>query len=212
MDFSGKIRGARAILCWSREQMAERSGVSVGSLRNIEEGGNNPTDSTVRKILRTLTAAGIELSDTGITQPDSTFLHFKGEDFFNEVLEDVYFTLIDTSNAELLLENADDRLSPPETVGLYRKIRNLGVKMRQIVEAGNTYMMGPVAEYRWVPSEYYDNGYLKLVYGDKVYLDLGPTGVLIKNSTLANYSRKDFNLKWSFLPKPDAESTADVRF
>src|SRR5690606_16101752 len=78
-----------------------------------------------------------------------------------------YYTLLDKKNGECLFLFADDRASTPEGNNRIRKLRNAGIRMRQLVQEGNRYLMGPVGEYRWVPREYFMN-YVTLIYGDKV--------------------------------------------
>lgn len=211
MDISEKIRAGRAVLDWSREELAERSGVSISALTVLEGGSANPKEGTIRKITRALSAAGLVLAEDGVSKPDDSFVPVSGADLFLDVLDDVYYTLLDMKKPELLIEYSDDALSPPEVVGRYRKIRNIGIRMRQLVCEGNTYLMGAVSEYKWLPSQYFKN-YLRLTYGDKVFLDFGESGLLIRSSASAEAARNDFNFKWDMLPELDVESTANVRF
>lgn len=210
MAFSDQLRGARAMLNWTRQDLAERTNLSVNGIKNIEDGGV-PNERTKNKILKALGSGGIRLTENGVEKAANTFVILDGEDFFIEVLDDIYLTLLDAKNPELLIEYSDDRKSLPEVIGRYRKIRNAGIKMRQMVEEGNTYLIGPVSEYRWIPKKYFLN-YLKLIYADKVLLDMGTSGTLIKNSELAESQRKDFELKWTLLPPVAVESEANVRF
>ncbi len=210
MAFSDQLRGARAMLNWTRQDLAERTNLSVNGIKNIEDGGV-PNERTKNKILKALGSGGIRLTENGVEKAANTFVILDGEDFFIEVLDDIYLTLLDAKNPELLIEYSDDRKSLPEVIGRYRKIRNAGIKMRQMVEEGNTYLIGPVSEYRWIPKKYFLN-YLKLIYADKVLLDMGTSGILIKNSELAESQRKDFELKWTLLPPVAVESEANVRF
>jgi transcriptional regulator with XRE-family HTH domain len=53
-------RGARAMLGWTREQLAERSKVSAATLADFEAEKRTPYDRTLADIRRALEEAGIE--------------------------------------------------------------------------------------------------------------------------------------------------------
>lgn len=55
-----QCRGARAILNWSREELAKRSGVSVAALADFETGKRAPYGRTLADIERVLVEAGVE--------------------------------------------------------------------------------------------------------------------------------------------------------
>jgi transcriptional regulator with XRE-family HTH domain len=57
---SGQSRGARAMLGWSREDLAERSKVSAATLADFEAGKRTPYNRTLADIRRALEDGGIE--------------------------------------------------------------------------------------------------------------------------------------------------------
>ncbi len=61
-----QIRGARAVLGWSAQSLAERSGVSLRTLIRLEKVDGVPLGriSTLMEIQKTLEAAGIEFIGT----------------------------------------------------------------------------------------------------------------------------------------------------
>lgn len=61
----GQIRAARSLLRWSRGKLAETAGLSLNTIKAIENGTTDPKASTLRKIERVLAAAGIELIEAG---------------------------------------------------------------------------------------------------------------------------------------------------
>uniref|UniRef100_E6VQ06 Helix-turn-helix domain protein n=1 Tax=Rhodopseudomonas palustris (strain DX-1) TaxID=652103 RepID=E6VQ06_RHOPX len=68
-----QIRAARAWLCWSRNDLSERSGVSPGSIAMYEQGRSVPYDDTLAKLRAAFEAAGIRfhfvgMSGTGISR------------------------------------------------------------------------------------------------------------------------------------------------
>ncbi|WP_238271990.1 helix-turn-helix domain-containing protein [Methylobacterium cerastii] len=57
---SAQCRAARAMLGWSREDLAEKSGVSRPTLADFETDKRKPYDRTLADIQRTLETAGLE--------------------------------------------------------------------------------------------------------------------------------------------------------
>jgi transcriptional regulator with XRE-family HTH domain len=211
MDFSGKVRAARAILNWSREELAKRAGLSVTGIHKIENNEANPKAQTIHKLEKAINAAGVEFTEDGIKQPENTVTNLSGEHWYLEMLDDAYYSLLDRKDAELLIEYSDDRLSPPEVIASYRKIHSCGIRIRQLTIEGNTYLPGPVNDYKWIPANYFRN-YLRITYANKVCLDVGDRGILINSPIFAEAAKHDFDLKWHLLPELEVESTANVRF
>jgi transcriptional regulator with XRE-family HTH domain len=55
-----QLRAARALLGWSREDLAEKSGVGANTTKDFEINDSNPKLRTVQKWMRTLEQAGVE--------------------------------------------------------------------------------------------------------------------------------------------------------
>jgi transcriptional regulator with XRE-family HTH domain len=55
----GQCRAARAIVGWSRADLAERSGVAASTLADFEAGKRTPYARTLADVRRTLEAAGV---------------------------------------------------------------------------------------------------------------------------------------------------------
>ena len=89
--------------------------------------------------------------------------------------------------------------------------------MRSLVKEGNTYLMGKLAEYRYLPAAHFHNN-ATVIYGDKfATMILDPTtaedtaAIIIHNPHIAAAQRNLFNLIWSSSRKP-SKSTAEVRY
>jgi DNA-binding XRE family transcriptional regulator len=61
-----QCRAARCFLDWSREEMAEASGVSKETIKNFEHGEYAPNAATRAAILETFEAHGLEFIDGGV--------------------------------------------------------------------------------------------------------------------------------------------------
>jgi predicted transcriptional regulator len=58
-----QLRAARALVGWSRETLAEKSGVSAVTCKLFELGDSDPRLSTLHKWRRALEAAGVTFID-----------------------------------------------------------------------------------------------------------------------------------------------------
>jgi len=210
------VRAARAMAGWTLEEMSEKAGLGIVTLRDIENEKVSPRERTLSRINMALAKAGIEVTADGVREKREKAIVLDSENWFLDALDAI---MLEASNnvprhkRELLVWYSDDRLSPPEVIDRYRAMRAAGITMRQIVEQGNTYLMGDVAEYRWVPKEDFENN-VTLIFGGLVILDAKSepaSGVLINDMAAADQQRRIFNLLWKVLPKPE-ESLADVRF
>ena len=214
MDFASKIRGSRAVLGWTREELGRRAGLSVPGITGIEQGGS-PNARSRKKIIRAFENAGLVFTRTGIEQDDSPVVlltHENPEQCYLLLLDDVARVLGQAHDPELLISYADDRVSSNAVNDRYRALRGAGVAMRQLVEDSNTYLLGPLEEYRAIPADHFVNR-VTLIYGDNIAIVTAGenTITIIRDSLNAARERSTFNLLWSVLPQP-AESTADERF
>jgi len=207
-----QVRAGRALLDWSQKELAERAGVSEPSVTNFEKEKSTPNQATIDKIFSAFGLAGVAFIDRGVFLKEDTVTTIDGDDWYLRLLDDVYYSLMDKKDGELLLICADDRMSPPEVNNRYRKIRNAGIKMRQLVEDGNTYLMGPLKEYRYVPKEHYTN-YVCLVYGNKVAVctDHNSKAVVFNDAMLSAMWSNIFNIMWDTLKQPE-KTDAPERF
>lgn len=210
LTLAEKIIGSRSILGWSQAELAEAAGLGSATIQSVES-GKSCNVRTEEKLTRALSRAGIEVTEDGIRKPDATITRLHGENWFPELLEDAYLTLLDAKEKELLIFGGNNRVSPPIVVGGFRRLRQIGVRIREMVEEGDDYLMGPESDYRWIPSAYFKN-YITVIYGHKVLNDFGMHGILFTNREWAEAERNKFNFLWSCSPELTIRSTADVRY
>jgi predicted transcriptional regulator len=63
MILPAQLRAARALVDWSREDLAKASAVPAPTIRDFELGNTDPKQGTVHKWRRALEAAGVEFTD-----------------------------------------------------------------------------------------------------------------------------------------------------
>lgn len=215
MDFKAKIKASRAVLDWSQTQLAKASGLSVPNIQRLEAGNSSPNARTQNKLIRTLKKQGIIFSEKGIEYEEFPVYFTEGkshEDAYLKLLEDAFEHLLTVKNPELLIMFSDDSVSPASVNTMYRKMRAKGIKMRQLIQEGNNYIIGPLDEYRHLPEKYFINR-VTLIYGDRIANETTDVkkGVIKVDPVNANIQRNMFNILWSVLEKPK-ETVSDERF
>ncbi|HEX4078298.1 MAG TPA: helix-turn-helix transcriptional regulator [Rhizomicrobium sp.] len=212
-----QIRAARSLLDWTAEALAKQAGLSREAIQKIESGAVQPRSSNLAAILDVLDAHGIEFNgERGVAFKDDQVVTLKGENIFFRLLDDVIATLKGHPKPEALFACVDDRKSPPAVIENYRNLRHAGIAMRSLVKEGNSFLMGRLTEYRYLPARHFHNN-ATVIYGDKfatMILDANGKDVgaiIIHNPHIAAAQRNLFNLVWSNATKP-TKSTAEVRY
>lgn len=59
----GQCRAARGLLDWSQQDLADRAGVGIVTVRQLEAGSNQPRRATLEVIQRAFESAGVEFID-----------------------------------------------------------------------------------------------------------------------------------------------------
>jgi predicted transcriptional regulator len=72
-----QIRAARALLGWKQVDLAEASGVSEISVKNIERGATDPRVSTVHALQLAFEKAGVVFLDPGDVRNGGAGVRFK---------------------------------------------------------------------------------------------------------------------------------------
>lgn len=210
-----QIRAARGLLNWHQKDLAARAGISKDSVKNIENEITHPQPSTLERIKSALELSGIVFTEYGVEYRKETVSFFEGDEWFSSLLDDVYNTMNGMDGAELIVDMGNDAISAqrPRIMERYRKIRAAGITMRQTIKQGDTFLLGPKTEYRWVPEAYYKN-WIEVIYGPKVAISVAGEKkcMVIKDENLALREKLKFDLLWKLLKQPDRESTANVYF
>ncbi|HAI13473.1 MAG: hypothetical protein CMJ41_03250 [Phycisphaerae bacterium] len=212
MISSPQIRAARVMLNWSQKELADVSGVSINAIAKIESEKVQPRESTISELQKTLEAAGIQFLKNGVQFREDLLTHIPTKDAFIRILDDVYHSLKDSENKELLYVCVDDRLSPQEVIDAELRLRKAGIQFKTFIEEGNTHILYPLEEYRYVSQDYFNNNTL-VIYEDKiatmVYQGKEETGgIIIHSPSLSQSLRNICQALWITLEKP-TKTTAD---
>lgn len=192
-----QIRAARAILDWSREDLASATSLSPDTIRRIESDALQPRTSTLSAIKAAFERRDIQfLPNNGLARQDNTVTVLEGKSCLVRLYDDIYHALKDTGG-EVLVLCADDRSLEPEVMLAENRLRAAGIRMRQLIEAGNEMHVGPDNEYRTIPSAFFHHE-MQVVYGTRVASCLSSKHkvVIINDGSWATMARKTFDLMW----------------
>lgn len=212
-----QIKAARAMLDWSQRLLAEKcSEVSEPTIKLIESGKVNSTETTLNAIKRTFENAGIEFTrQNGVRMRDDllTVLERRdaGDNVYLRLLDDIYYTVKGTYG-EVLFSFVDQSLSPQAVVDRQLLIRKDGGTMRFLVRNGDTFLRYPLDEYRYLPKGSYLNNSI-VIYGNKIAFVINRLDkiIIINDADAAEIKRMEFELIWQLGKKP-VKSTAEKRY
>lgn len=214
MIFSRQIRAARAMIELTQEDLAREADISLATIQRIESGdeGNARTQAKIRKALHSL---GVRFTESGLIWDEFPVLFTQGnthEEAYMQLLTDAHNHLKTIKNPELLIMYADDRVSPASVNDKYRMIRKDNIKMRQFIKEGNDYILGPLDEYRYIPTKFFANR-VTLIYGNRIANETADVrrGIVRVDPLNAEIQRNTFNMLWDMLEKP-IRTISDERF
>lgn len=201
---TAQIRGARGILGWSQQDLAQRTGISATSIGAIENNQTTPRENTLSTIRKAFESGGIEfIGLDGVRIRTGDVRTYVGKDGFIEFYDDIYETVRDAPT-EILVSNVDERAFV-KTLGDYAhvhvdRIKALGnVRYKILVREGDTYIPGSdYAEYKWIPKELFSSVPF-YVYGNKLAImlfDNEPSVILLRYPSIAEAYRVQFYDMW----------------
>lgn len=207
-----QIKAARAMLDWSQKVLARHcETVSEPTIKLIETGKINSTPETLGAIQKTLEDAGVEfLPQRGVRFRDDLLTVIEGRrdvNIFLRLLDDIYYSLKDRGG-EVLWSFVDEGLSPPEVVERENMIRKAGIRYKSLIRYGDMNFQHDTEEYRWLPKgQFLAN--LTAIYSDKFAVIVNKPGtsqvekiILIKNASIAEMKRKEFEIIWNYCEQP----------
>ncbi len=167
---TAQIRGARGILNWSQQDLAQRTGISATSIGSIENGQTTPRESTLATIRKTLENGGIEFIGLEGVRVQSNYTQtLKGADGFSAFLDDVYQTAIlngtEAKPTQVFLsnvvhENWTKWMGPERWANHTRRMtenKNI-MDVRIIVKEGDwNFPAKAYSQYKWFPKEKFND-------------------------------------------------------
>jgi transcriptional regulator with XRE-family HTH domain len=205
---SAQIRAARGLLNLSQKELADRAGISLNLLNNIERGVANPKPASIKAIRRALENDGIEfLEENGVRERGEKFEFrtIEGQEILRKYYKDLLRTFA-TKTGEILYMGIDNRRmfqNDPLKLAAYKtfeqEIKKLGVTERLLFLEGDTNFMSDINCYRWIPKELFTEIPVT-IYGENVAIILwGPPSrmLIIRNKAIADTFRRQFEAIWT---------------
>lgn len=204
---SDQIRAARALKNWSQTDLAERTGLAVPTIANIELGKQIPGKNTIEKIIDAFTIGGIIFTEHGVEFYKNEIFSLVGLGKFQHFLADAIRLLEDkpVREREFLVFSADDSRTSEEEVALYKEMHKKGIAHKSIVSNKGNILSSVPQEIRSIDKKYFDEKGAVFVFGDKIaFYTAQETNqeaktLIITNVRIAETYRKIFNFMWDSL-------------
>lgn len=208
---SKQIRAARGLVNLSQRELAEKAGLSLNALNNIEREVGNPRADTLQNIRHALEGQGVEFLEGHGVRLKGEVLDIEkveGPDIV-AVLTHFYGDFLDKltgSNGEVLymgIDNSRFEHQDMERLRMYKRFEKeaikRGINERLLFLEGDLNFLSSRNNYRWVPKELF--GEIPMaIYGDNISIILwGPPVrlVIIRNAAIAETFRRQFDAIWS---------------
>lgn len=208
-----QVRAARALLDWSQDMLAEMSGVSRATIKNIESRLSLPRLETASALQQTFEEAGVEfLPGSGVRMSDRMINTHEGIGSNKILVEDMYVTLRD-SGGEILIAFLDEGQAIRDLGTEYllehmRKRQECGITHRLLIHPEEKNITAPLDSYRIIPKEYF-SAHPFLIYGPKLALlssNPVPRVIIIKDDRFVESARNLFNFIWDRTEMPSAKN------
>jgi DNA-binding XRE family transcriptional regulator len=212
MPSPAQIRAARAMLNWSRDDLAVATGLSADSIFKIEKGSVQARGTTRDQLTRSFLQQGVIFTDNDGVQRQATDIQiYKGREGFVSWAEDVYQTVKD--GGDIAISGSRESyfaqwLSPEQSAERTELMAAIGDKLvcRAILKEGDfDFAYSAYATYKWIDGEHWDSDPI-YVYGSKLALiefhEDGPIITVINSSHAARAFRKMFMSMWDSVCRP----------
>ncbi len=217
---TAQIRGARGILNWSQQDLAQRTGISATSIGSIENGQTTPRESTLSTIRKTLENGGIEfIGLDGVRLRTGDVRVFTGQQGYLDFFNDVYETLSKKPGL-VRASNVDERQfvqwhgeHGAEHLKKMESLKSKNVTYKFLICEGDDYFpASDYAEYKWLPQSQFSSVPF-YVYADKlgiILFDNEPKIILINFPAVADAYIKQFDAAWELASVPTVKGRMKV--
>jgi transcriptional regulator with XRE-family HTH domain len=207
-----QCRGARGLLGWTQQDLADASGLSKTAINNFEKGHSDIKSESLRAIRMAFESADVEfLGQDGLRKKTETTRIFKGSSATGELLQDIEDTLKVSTGGELLIAHVDNRISSRiSTQILFNHIEFLKrnkIQERVLCAEGTKNVLSPHDECRWLPKDKIAAGIPTFIYGTKVAFELWDQAmiVVINSAEAQAAERRRFEYLWAKAEIPMAQ-------
>jgi transcriptional regulator with XRE-family HTH domain len=209
-----QCRGARGLLGWTQQDLANACGLSKTAINNFEKGHSDIKTESLRAIRLAFESSDIEfLGLEGISKRTETFKTLRGENALSELIDDIHVTLNHQTGSEILIsfitQNIAERITTQKLFNHIEFLKNNNIKQRILCSEGLKQVLSPTDECRWINQENAQMGTTTFIYGDKIAIELwDQSTIIIAKSHDANTAERGrFEQIWKTALIPDQIST-----
>ena len=198
-----QCRGARGLLGWTQQDLADASGLSKTAINNYEKGHSDIKAESLKAIRMAFESAEIEfIGEQGITKRIETTKILRGANALNDLIDDMHQPL-GTNKTEILISHVDQDLPGRLTTQkLFKHIDFLkthNIKQRIITSEDTGQLLSPEDECRWAAMTIPGRNQTSYIYGGKVAIELWDSKMIIVINSIeaSDAERKRFEYLWS---------------
>lgn len=203
-----QIRAARALKNWSQTDLAERTGLAVPTIANIELGKQVPGKNTIEKIIDAFKIGEISFTPHGVEFDRNEIVTLSGWGKFKNLLIDVLHTMEDkpAKEREFLAFSSDDSLTTEEEESLYEEMDKRGIIRKRIINNKAKMITDSLKATKEIDPKYFDEQGAIFLYDNKLAFYTAPhderdaTTTIITNERIASTFRKIYSFMWDNLP------------
>ena len=205
-----QIRGARGLLGWSMEELAEKTDTTRITIRQVEDDTVQPQERTLNKIFGIFDKHGVEfLPEEGVKIRKQEARYYSGKAGYRQLLDHVFETMKD--GGVIRQFNFEDlRYLPAEEVFVAEHLKRMssikGLDAKVLEPANGDSEQVDYCSYRIMDKKFKDMAPWYL-YGDYLVQSLFETGgkrefVTIHSKLLAERYLKEFDIFWNLAESP----------
>lgn len=198
-----QCRGARGLLGWTQQDLADSCGLSKTAINNFEKGHSDIKAESLNAIFMAFESADIEfLGQDGLRKKTEDAQILRGAMALDHIFSDIA-TAIEHSNDDILIYGLHqalvEKISPHKKQTHTALLKAHGNKQRILCAEGTAQLLSPIDTCRWLPSETLNQTPTIFFYGEKLALSLwGDTiFVIIKSTQAYEAERNRFEYLWS---------------
>ena len=198
-----QCRGARGLLDWTQQDLADASGLSKTAINNFEKSHSDIKAESLRAIRFAFESADIEFIDNvGVTRKTENCKNLSGPNALNELIDDIHLTLSQRTEDEILISFVEQSLAGRITTSKLFKhiefIKDNKIKQRVLCYDGSKQVLSPTDECRWLPEETKNIGTTTFIYSDKVAIETWDKSMIIigRYKNLYTSERDRFEQLW----------------
>lgn len=217
MITGAQVRGARGILDWSADILAEKTGLSVDTIRNIEKGRVQGHNTSLEKIVQVFANSGLEfIENQGVRFKPTGVTIYDGVAAFEDFHEFLYLHL-KQNGGDVCLSMYDEpllakyRKDPEIHRGRMRELVGCGNVSFRILTTKSSWNTRGYIQFKWLPHQRpVPTGFY--AFGDCLALmsfvnPQSPYVVVLQSGPITEAYRQGFDIAWDSAEEPPSKGT-----